>query len=195
MQNLFWGFVLIAFGIVLFLDNMGYADFTEIFENFWPLILIFFGFSILLKRNQSKHTAAPQSESQQGSVSMDLIHESNVFGDVVTVLSSQNFKGGSASTLFGDIRLDLSRIQIAEGTHELRVRGTFGSTTIIMPKNAGYAIFSTTVFGSQTILGQHKGGISTSQQTFSSTQATATNRLSIMVSQTFGDIRLEEAIH
>ena len=192
---MFWGFALIVFGVILLLDNMGYADITDIIENFWPLILIFFGISILMKRKQSQSVVADaplqQTTPQQGFQS-ELIHDSNMFGDVIASISSHNFKGGSASTLFGDVRLDLSKCVIADGSHHLRVNGVFGSSTIILPKNTAYIISGSSFFGNLTVLGQQKQGISTKLQTASPSYNEATNRLIISVSQIFGDARVEE---
>jgi hypothetical protein len=52
MRNLYWGFVLIAIGFLLLLDNLGVADFGDMIRDYWPLLLIFWGISMLLRRSR-----------------------------------------------------------------------------------------------------------------------------------------------
>ena len=58
MRNLFWGVVLVCFGVVLLLDNLGYADMGEILSNYWPLLLILAGVSVLMKKQSHDREAA-----------------------------------------------------------------------------------------------------------------------------------------
>jgi hypothetical protein len=44
-----WGAILIALGALFLLDQFGWIDFTEIFEKFWPLLIIALGIQILLR--------------------------------------------------------------------------------------------------------------------------------------------------
>ena len=34
MRNLFWGFILVMFGVLLLLDNIGIADFGEMIHDY-----------------------------------------------------------------------------------------------------------------------------------------------------------------
>ena len=50
MRNLYWGVILIGIGILLLLDNLGVADFGDMIHDFWPVLLILWGLSVLLRR-------------------------------------------------------------------------------------------------------------------------------------------------
>src|SRR5437870_669625 len=136
-RNLFVGVVLITFGVLFLLDNLGIADMGDVIHNFWPLILTLWGLSIVM-RGRSK--ASVREASVPRSVESELLHESNVFGDMFVSVTSQNFKGGSISTVFGDCDVDLSHSVIADGEHELKVHGVFGDTSIILSKDAAVSI-------------------------------------------------------
>ena len=188
MRNLFWGIVLITFGILFLLDNLGYADFNEMIHNFWPLILIVWGLSILLKHKGHRHESTGNIPQQ---ITSELLHQSNVFGDIVSTISSRNFKGGSISTVFGDCDVDLSEAGFADGEHELRIHSVFGDSHIRLPKDAAVAINATATFGDLTVQGEHKGGFSSGLHSTSPSYSSASNRLKLNISKVFGDVRVD----
>lgn len=44
-----WGFLILILGLILLLNNYGVYDFSEI-KKLWPLLLVLFGVSVLLKK-------------------------------------------------------------------------------------------------------------------------------------------------
>lgn len=58
-NRIFWGVILIIFGILFFLQNLGYVNFQfgSIWK-LWPLALIYWGFSALLKDKSGKANPA-----------------------------------------------------------------------------------------------------------------------------------------
>jgi len=208
MRNLFWGITFVLIGLLLLLDNLGYADFEQILHDYWPLLLIVWGGLILFRKKTPKVApfpppapppeatigtpqSAPNSAFPSTTMIGDLIHESQVFGNIVCRVSSQNFKGGSISTIFGDAHIDLTGAIFSEGDHELKVHSVFGNTFITLQKDAAIAISASSVFGNLTILGQRKSGFSTDVQMSSASYSTQTRRLRISLSKVFGDARIE----
>jgi|WetSurMetagenome_2_1015567.scaffolds.fasta_scaffold546126_2 predicted membrane protein len=191
MRNLFGGLILITFGVLFLLDNLGYADFGDVISHYWPLILIFWGASILIhpKRNASS-THQPNFDSTYQS-SSELIHQSNVFGDIFTKIAATNFRGGSISTVFGDSTIDLSGAAWSEGDHELKIHGVFGNSLIILPKDSAVSINANSTFGSLVVLGQSKSGFSSDIQTTAGNFESTNNRLKITITKVFGDVRVE----
>lgn len=203
MRNLTWGLILILIGIGILLDNLEYADFWSLVRDYWPVLLIIWGASILIRRNSrvatpppaQATTAPPQPPPPPPPPSTpptgdDLIHQSNVFGDVYSHISSQTFKGGSISTVFGSCTIDLTSATLAPGDHELRLHGVFGDTTIIVPKEMAVSVSATTLLGDVTTFGQKKGGFSTDIQTASQSFASSTNRLKIIAHRVFGSVHV-----
>jgi predicted membrane protein len=203
MRNVFWGFILVLFGTLLLLDNLGIADFSDMIHNYWPLILVLWGVSILIRRNRAQpaYEAPPapgttdagtaQSPHYEGApypIDGDLIHQSEVFGDTDVVIRSQNFLGGSISSVFGDTRIDLSTITIATGEFTLRVHSVFGNVRIMLPPNAAIAISANSTFGDVSVLGQRKNGFSSFLVATTPTFTTADRRLKITISKVFGDL-------
>jgi predicted membrane protein len=194
MRNVFWGLVLVTFGVLFLLDNLGVADFGDIIHNFWPLILIFWGVSVLIRRRDTTGGTVEVNVVGEASIAneiqQDLIHQSTVFGDFFSSVTSGNFMGGSVSTVFGDCDLDLSKATFAEGEHILRIHGVFGNTTVVLPKDCAASIQSSTVLGSIVSLGQRRDGFSPSVLSLTTDYINAPRRLKITVSRVFGDVRV-----
>jgi predicted membrane protein len=191
MRNLFGGLVLITFGTLFLLDNLDVADFGEIIGNYWPLILIFWGASILINPRRQRAPVQQKEHVVNQQYSSDLIHQSNVFGDVNTQISSSNFKGGSISTVFGDCCADLSSASWSDGEHELKIHGVFGDTNIILPKNSAVTINASSTLGSLIIFGQSKNGFSSDLQSKTPEYENASGKLIITITEVLGDIRVE----
>ncbi|MBI5216326.1 MAG: cell wall-active antibiotics response protein [Ignavibacteriae bacterium] len=191
MRYSFGGVILILIGGLFLLDNLGVADFGEVISTFWPLILIVWGFTVLRNRRKPKPETCdlPRTDIHQ-TLGGELIHESNVFGDIFLSITSQVFKGGSINGTFGDIELDLSKTTFAEGEHFLRIHGVFGDCTIITPKDSAVTVSASSTAGDLYVFGQKKSGFSPSIDAVSPSYANSTSRLKIMVSITFGDIKV-----
>lgn len=190
MRNMLGGIILITIGALFLLDNLNVADFGEMVSNYWPLILILWGFSILTgPKKRSQHGGgAPAAGNVE--YSSDLIHDSNVFGDVDRSISSNNFKGGSISTVFGDCVIDLTKASLADGRHELKIHGVFGDTSVIVPKQMAAVVNANSTFGSVTVFDQHKAGFSSGMNGTTPDFESSAGKLTITISRVFGDIRV-----
>ncbi len=192
-NNLLLGVVLITFGLFFLLDNLGFADFGELIQDYWPLLIIVWGLSILIRRRPATMPQpADGRPAAEGIPALDkeAFSESTVFGHLFSSISSQAFKGGSISTVFGDCEVDLTKATFAEGEHSLRVHGVFGNTNIILPKECAVSVTASSLFGTLTLLGQHKSGVATDMTMSSPTYASSSNRMRIHVNRVFGDVRI-----
>jgi predicted membrane protein len=192
MRNLFWGLILVMFGVMFLLDNLGIADFGYMIHQYWPLILIFWGIVILTRRRWDRVPVSADASPPTATspLDTDVIHRSDVFGDLTLAVSSQNFKGGSVSTVFGSTFLDLSKAKIAEGNYVFNVHSVFGSTQIVLPPDAAVSISATGVFGDLFVRGDQRRGFSTSLYSVTPNYEGATNRIKISVSNVFGSLKI-----
>ncbi len=196
--SIWWGTVLILFGLLFLLDNMRVLDLSEVLHQYWPLLLVLWGIIVLARRGEkpgTDATASPQPNvfsDTQGESSSDQLNQSNVFGDLRMRVQSRNFRGGSISTVFGDSNIDLSGSGLAEGEHELKLSGVFGDTTITLPKDVPYAVDAHTVFGEVRVKDQHRSGITSALTYQSPDYAAGAKKLKIRASQVFGEIIVRE---
>ncbi len=181
-----WGLILIILGGLLLLDNLGVADFGHVIGTYWPIILIVIGLSLLLRHRQLvwKKTGEPS----KGSSPPPALDHTNVLGDVKLDMSSQSFKGGNVSTVFGDVALDLTKASVAEGEHSLRISTVFGDVKVDLPRGLAYSVSGATLFGELQIGGQSTTGIAKQVYHVSENYDRSTKKLRIDCSQVFGDL-------
>ncbi len=202
-SNLIWGLIFIAAGIVFLLHNYGYIDAWEVVRTYWPLILVAIGLKILWDVKQSASAKVIGEPSKQdwdrtksgqagyrSTTAADFLSESNIMGDVKVTVESENFKGGSVNTVFGDTKLDLSKIIVAEGEHTLRISGVFGDVKIETPQNLPIRVSGNTLAGDIVIREYKKSGIGQSLSYQSQDYETAQKKLDISISQVFGDVKI-----
>ena len=186
-NNLFLGFVLITFGILFLLNNLDVADFGDLIHDYWPLIIIFWGLSMLIRKKKPAEVLPSTPSSPAQNSQGESLNESTVFGNIYTTVTSQSFKGGSVSTIFGECTLDLSKTSPAEGEHILRVHGVFGNSTIILPRDCAVAVSANSLLGKMHILGQRKDGLISELKTATTNYETATSKLRITVNKVLGN--------
>jgi len=194
-SNTWWGIVLIVVGALLFLDNYYDLDFGDLIRTWWPLLLVIWGAGIVLRHSsesrpqETTSTAGPSSSgSPPGPTSPEQIVQSSIFGDTVVRVSSQSFKGGTVSTVFGNTTLDLSSAGLGDGEHVLKASGVFGDTTITLPHDMAFSATVNTLFGDVKVIDQEKEGFGSTITFQVPEYAGAAKKLRIQTSQVFGDI-------
>lgn len=194
-SGLFWGGFLILLGILFLLDRFGYLDVGKVFSTFWPLILIAIGIKLILNRNagearQSGPKAA--SETEQMVTSDASVRHTKVFGDVEMKIDSTDFNGGSVSTVFGDIDIDLSAAKLGNGEKILTLSGVFGDVTVNLPRNIKTSVRANVILGDIRILELKDSGLFVNRSFQSEGYESAAKKLYISASQVFGDIEIVE---
>jgi lia operon protein LiaF len=190
-----FGFALILAGVVFLLDSTGTFDLGEIMKTFWPVLLVIWGIAMITRTGLRRHrdpapvvTAAVAGSVTGSGSTAESLESSNVFGDVDIRVTSLSFRGGSATTVFGDITVDCRQGGLAEGEHSLTVSGIFGDSRVLVPPGTALDITAHTLAGDVTVLDQKRSGVSASLRFTTPGYDTAPKKLRINVSQVFGDI-------
>ena len=136
--------------------------------------------------------AAPHEAGAPPAGQSESLESSNVFGDVDIRITSPSFRGGSATTVFGDILVDCHGGGLADGEHKLTVSGVFGDSRLIVPPGVALDITAHSLVGDASVLDQKRGGISASVRYTTPGFDAAPKRLRISVSQVFGDIDVRQ---
>ncbi len=191
MRPLFWGFIILIFGLLLLLQNFDIISVGDVIATWWPALLVLWGWSIIRKHSRTVKPAAPGAPWPD--IQQELINESHVFDNVYCTTHSTHFKGGSISTVFGNTVVDLSPATVAEGTHELRLHSVFGDSRLTIPRGMAYAITVNTLVGTAMVFGQRRGGFASDAHIASDGYADAPARLVIVISKIFGDLNVDYA--
>ncbi|MCH8872521.1 cell wall-active antibiotics response protein [candidate division KSB1 bacterium] len=190
-SELFWGVLLITLGVVFLLAKLDIMDIGDFFRIFWPVILIVIGFKLILNRNaggsaeSSKETLIQNDEQA--------VKYSKVFGDVKLRLESQDFRGGSISTMLGEIDIDLSELNIKEGEQTLTLSGVIGEISVLLPKTLKVSVKTNVTIGDIKILDKTDDGFFINRTYQSEGYETAKKKLYISVSQVIGDIEIRRS--
>jgi len=123
------GFILIAIGGFFLIPHLFILPY-DFRRNFWPLLLIVVGIFILLRAfpGRKREPIKPMEGDPQ-----EYIDETNIFSGSDKKISTQNFRGGKITSLFGGSDIDLTTSQLAEGTNVLEIFYMFGGSTITVP--------------------------------------------------------------
>jgi len=119
-----------------------------------PLILIGFGFMILLKHNRYSSTHFKNEVSSAEEVREDKLEDISIFGGSSKIFSTDNFRGGTITSIFGGSEINLSGCKLAEGENIIDVIAIFGGTTIIVPKEWNVIVDVFPLFGGFGIKGK-----------------------------------------
>lgn len=101
----------------LFLGIGGFFLLPEVFEflnlprfrirDWWPVVLIIIGISIVLRRRDSR-------DKRNGEIDDDYLDDTSIFGGSEKSFTSQNFKGGKVTAIFGGSQIDFSAAKLSE---------------------------------------------------------------------------------
>ena len=108
----------------------------------FPVILISLGVYIILnhRRKESLRTG-------DGFYKKDIIDDVSVFGGGTKIISSDNFRGGNVTAVFGGSEINLISCKLAEGEQIIDVLVVFGGTTILVPKDWNVVVNVTSILG------------------------------------------------
>ncbi len=140
----FSGFILVFIGTFFLIPehtHFGF-DFTRLF---WPVLLIGFGFMILIKLGLRQKSQIDDYKSVYSPT--DRIDDTAIFGGGKKIITTQNFSGGHLLAIFGGLEIDLTQAKLAPGNHTLELFCMFGGVTLIFPPDWQVQNQVTTVLG------------------------------------------------
>ncbi|MDD3860332.1 MAG: DUF5668 domain-containing protein [Bacteroidales bacterium] len=151
-KHWFGSLILITIGSLFLLDEI-YTFKTGIANMIWPAILVIIGIGVMIRIFIPKKTSWNMSKDSFKSGlseevnSEDYFDVSKVFSGGNLVVKSQNFKGGSASFVFGGGEIDFRQAQLSEGTNILKLECVFGGVKMFIPETWDVSLETTGVFG------------------------------------------------
>ncbi len=139
------GVVMILIGGVFLAPEIFHIDRINIFS-LWPLVLVFIGLSLLFRKSPG-YFKNPKQYDKFTYSDVDMLDEVAIFGGTEKKITSENFKGGKITAVFGGVELDLRNCKLAEGQNLLEVTAMFGGVTVIAPPEWTIVVDLTPIFG------------------------------------------------
>ena len=183
-----WAIALIIIGILALLDGLGAINLWGSFWRLWPIALIVWGVSLLRKRGKcTSHGGRRMFGDTVETSDSPYVKHSSAFGDISIKVRTENFSGGSASTVFGTISIDLSEVRKIIGYGQLDLHTVFGDITVRVPAGMPVEVRSSGVFGE---LKAPEGGSFEGKCYRSPGEESDGGKLVIDCSQVFGDVEI-----
>jgi predicted membrane protein len=110
---------------------------------FWPLLVVIAGLLIIFFSVSKIKKIGHVQQSNSDEVIDDVL----VFSGNERIVTTEHFKGGKSVNVFGGSTYNLSRSQLAQGTHILEVTCVFGGTKIIVPSHWNIKVEVASVLG------------------------------------------------
>lgn len=133
------GIIFMGLGTLLLVDDIFYWWHIDFWAIIWPVALVLVGVALITRR--SSHENVSKSDP-------DYIDDMSVFGGGEKKITSQNFKGGKITAIFGGSNLDFQKAEISDKSEVvLDVFVLFGGTEIIVPADWTVKLETTVLFG------------------------------------------------
>lgn len=114
----------------------------------FAIIIIGLGLSIIFRRRTHLHTWHRDiNEFKQEKINSDFLDVVSVFSGGHHTLTSNNFKGGNITAIFGGSEIDLSACQLSDGENVIDILTIFGGTTLYVPSDWNIVVNVTPLFG------------------------------------------------
>jgi len=137
------GIIMIAIGSFFLLPEMFDLSF-RFRQLFWPVIIVVIGFLIIFRKGTPAHRHRFHKDEI---TSDDMIDEVAIFGGGEKSITSQNFKGGKITNIFGGSNLDFTQAKLAEGAHVIDIVAIFGGSKFIVPSDWNIKTDVVAIFG------------------------------------------------
>ncbi len=189
LRNNKLGIILIVVGFLLILHNFYFFNIGETLLKLTPLLLVWWGFHILREggRHSRKETDFHVFSDMTMTTKSPFLKHSSAFGDIRIKVDNEEFSGGSVSSVFGKISIDLREVKKIGSYGQLDLHSVFGDITIYMPECVAYEVSGSNLFGSIINHEGHRiGGGNYSCPDFEN----SSEKLTVRPSLVFGDIEL-----
>jgi len=137
------GFVI---GVLLFLACQNILDFDVVWKLFLPIVLVVIGLSFIFKNTIGNSVNNKIKELNEKNNNKDKQEYYATFSGQKLDFSKEEFKGCSASAVFGGMNIDLRDALIKEDV-VINVSAIFGGVDIQVDKNVNVKVNSTSIFG------------------------------------------------
>jgi predicted membrane protein len=137
------GTLLMLAGVVLQLNQLGITHFG--WAQFWPMILIALG--LLVMWGALDRSNKPILSSSAAGDPRTTLNEAVVFGGLERRMTSQDFRGGEITAIFGGVELDLTEANIQANEATLAITAIFGGVELRVPPTWQVAFRGSPIFG------------------------------------------------
>lgn len=133
------GFIFLLIGGFFLADEIFYIPDLR-FRDWWPLILVALGVSIIIRRRDKAHLGI-------NTIGDDYLEDSAIFGGSEKSFTSKQFKGGKITAIFGGSEISFAHADLVDSNVILDIFCMFGGVSLVVPNDWTVINESFVVFG------------------------------------------------
>jgi len=186
------GLILLFIGAVTLVDGLGFIAFSvgDLIGSFWPLILIGIGILIL---TESRRSALRAAATEAPSAPSDRIEYDAIFGDFKLTQAGWRLRDVRASTIIGDMKIDLSKAHIPDGETTIDLRALISDIDVWAPPDVPVALDVQSILASVNQYGRKQDVAFRRHTDTPPDYDLAPRRVRLRVDLIFGDVNLIRA--
>ncbi|MCM3616975.1 cell wall-active antibiotics response protein LiaF [Sutcliffiella horikoshii] len=202
-RALFLSVFLIAFGVLLLLDRVGYLEFEfNMFWKLWPLLIVYFGVKLFINKRPVK-VSFTKGDADIGdffdSAEEGQYKESKEMGakKVITIgdmkMNEQNWAVEPLTVwnVVGDYYFDFSKAYIPDKETNIQIKGVVADLKMLIPEDLPIRVAAKVKIGQLNILGNTSEGKGNKLFYESPNYEEATRKLNIVLDMKIGDVRID----
>lgn len=170
-----FGLVLIVAGILFMLDNFH----IDIFDYFWPVIIILVGLFLII-RGKDRHSFSDAK-----------IDGFKVFGDTDQTDYTGGIDGANINHFIGDFKIRLTEATFKPGLNRLKASSFIGDIVLVVPSEVAVKLKCSNVFGDFRFFESKEEGIIHSSTFISPGYEKADKQLFVNANCFIGDIKIQ----
>jgi len=124
------GWILLLIGLVFLTPDLVHIPYS-LRRLFWPAVIVGVGIVLILRSQSSRTPVPPNNEPHQ--TGEGILNDVAIFGGGEKIITTDSFKGGKITAVFGGSSIDLRQSKLAPGTHVIDTLCMFGGTNLIVP--------------------------------------------------------------
>ncbi len=202
-DKLFWGVFILAFGIVLQGNKLGYFQISmgDFWSWVWPIFIIYFGASLLFNRksglivvdlsDKNDEDHSEQSIKKRSTSSFAGSKQKVLIGDIRLGKTPWQLEELNTWVGVGDISLDLSTAMLKEGVNTIELSGGIGDVKIFVPYDLPIKVSADVKLGEVNIFGNKQSGTSRFVSYESENFTGADKKVEITIQLSIGDIKVK----
>lgn len=138
------GIILFVIGSIFLARDIFSKDLSSILEIAIPTVLVIAGISLLFPKRYFRKEDPVLKTSED---SANILEDVNVFSGGSKFVTSEAFRGGQVTCIFGGAEVNFKNSSLAPGENVLEITCIFGGCTLYVPEDWTVRVDATAVFG------------------------------------------------
>jgi len=135
IKNYLWALLITGLGVALLLRELDIVH-VNIFQLFWPAVIVALGLSIIFNRMGSARRVSKEKSDDVTAILGGIDHKNN----------SDDYEGGQATAVVGGVKIDLRKVKIKKQA-TLNIFAFWGGVELLVPSDVTVKVQTSCILG------------------------------------------------